>query len=88
VRRVLTARIRPATAKHHGKSCARRERLIGGSHALGFFTPKPPSEALTATVSGAQALSHGGVTVSVSSTDALFGVRAIVQVQALCSRAP
>lgn len=88
VRRVLTARIRPATAKRFGTSCARRERLIGGSYALGFYTPKPPSGALTATVSGAQALRRDGVTVSVSSDDALFGVRAVVQVHALCSRAP
>ena len=58
--------------------------MIGGSHALGFYTPKPPSGALTATVSGAQALRRDGVTVSVSSDDALFGVRAVVQVDALC----
>ena len=68
--------------------CARGERLIGGSHALGFYTPKPPSGALTATVTGAQALRRDGVMVSVSSDDALFGVRAVVQVHALCSRAP
>jgi hypothetical protein len=88
VRRVLTARIRPATVQHFGRSCTRRERLIGGSHALGFYTPKPPSGALAATVSGRQVLRRAGVTVSVSSDEALFGLRAVVQVHALCSKVP
>jgi hypothetical protein len=88
VRRVLSARIRPATVQRFGRSCTRRERLIGGSHALGFYTPKPPSGALTTTLSGRQVLRRAGVTVSVSSDEALFGVRAVVQVNALCSRIP
>jgi hypothetical protein len=88
VRRVLTARIRPATVQQFGRSCTRRERLIGGSHALGFYTPKPPSPALAVTVSGAQVLRRARVTVSVQSDETLLGVRAVVQVDALCSRAP
>lgn len=86
VRRVLTVRVRPGTVQHVGKTCRRRERLIAGSHAVGFHTRRPPGEALAAGVREAQATRRTGITVAVRSDETLLGVRAVVQVHALCAR--
>jgi hypothetical protein len=86
VRRVLTARVRPGSAQHLGKSCRRRERLVSGSHALGFYTRRPPGETLAASVEATQAVRGGRVAVAVRSDETLVGIRAVVQVHALCAR--
>lgn len=86
VRRVRTVRVRPGT-QTIARGCRRRERLVGAAHALGFHTRTPPSASLLRTVRGTQAVRGGRVVVTVRADAELEGVRAVVQVQAICSRA-
>jgi hypothetical protein len=57
---------------------------VGGSHAIGFYTPTPPSSRLTATVTTSQAVRAGKIAVSVRATPALSGSPAVLQVSAIC----
>lgn len=84
-RRVKTVRVRPGIATV-SQSCTSGERLVGGSHAFGFFTRTPPSASLVGGVSGSQRSSGERVVVRVSGDAELAGVRAVVQVHALCTR--
>ncbi len=84
-RRVKTVRVRPG-ALTVTQRCAARERLLGGSHAFGFETRTPPSASLVGGVSGSQELRGESVVVRVRGDAELAGVRAVVQVHALCSR--
>lgn len=85
-RRVKTVRVRPGTTTV-AQRCARGERLVGGSHAFAFDTRNPPSASLVSSVSGSEAIGSSGVVVRVRGDAELSGVRALVQVQALCTRA-
>lgn len=86
VRRVRTVRVRPGTLRV-GQGCLARERLVGASHAFGFFMRSPPSASLAASISGNRAVLGERVVVDVRSDAELGGVRAVVQVHAVCSRA-
>jgi hypothetical protein len=85
VRRVKTVRVRPGTATV-AQGCAAREHLVGAAHAFGFYTSRPPDAGLVSSVSGSRSVSGGRVRVTVRGDAELAGVRAVVQVQALCSR--
>jgi hypothetical protein len=84
-RRVRTVRVRPGSSTVVQR-CASGERLVGGSHAFAFATRNPPSASLVSSVSGSEAISGGSVVVRVRGDAELSGVRAFVQVQALCTR--
>lgn len=84
-RRVKTVRVRPGTTTIVQR-CTRGERLVGGSHAFGFATRTPPSASLVEGVSGRRSVGSSSVTVRVSGDAELAGVRAFVQVHALCAR--
>ena len=84
-RRVKTVRLRPGS-QTVTQSCAARERLVGGSHAFAFETQAPPSASLVAGVTGNQSIAGGRVVVRVRADAELAGVRAFVQVHALCGR--
>lgn len=84
-RRAKTVRVRPGTTTIVQR-CAAGERLVGASHAFGFSTRTPPSASLVNGVSGSQAVSDGRVVVRVRGDAELAGVRATVQVHALCTR--
>ena len=86
IRRVRTVRVRPGTATV-AQGCAVHERLVGASHALGFFTRRAPSPSVVASVTGLRVVRDGRVVVSVRGDAELGGVRAVVQVHAVCSRA-
>jgi hypothetical protein len=83
-RRVKTVRVRPG-ATTVAQGCTRGERLVGASHAFGFDTRTPPSASLVSGVSGRRSIRAGRVVVRVSGDAELGGVRAVVQVHALCS---
>jgi hypothetical protein len=83
IRRVRTVSLRPGTV-HAVAACGKGERLISGWHALGFYTASPPSQALVEGVRASRAFRSGRVQVSVRSTSVVAGVRAIVQVGAVC----
>jgi hypothetical protein len=84
-RRVKTVRVRPGTTTVVQR-CASGERVVGGSHAFGFATRTPPSASLVESISGSQSVGGTSVSVRVSGDAELAGVRALVQVHALCSR--
>jgi hypothetical protein len=84
-RRVKTTRVRPGTATVTQR-CLSGERLVGGSHAFAFETRTPPSASLVSSVSGEQTLGDGRVSVRVTGDAELSGVRAVIQVHALCAR--
>lgn len=84
-RRVNSVRVRPGTTTVVQR-CVSGERLVGGSHAFGFSTRTPPSASLVRSVSGSQVTRGASVVVRVRGDAELAGVRAIVQVHALCTR--
>lgn len=84
-RRVKTVRVRPGTTTV-SQRCISGERLVGGSHAFGFSTRTPPSASLVGGVSGSQRITAQTVAVRVTGDAELAGVRAVVQVHALCAR--
>jgi hypothetical protein len=86
VRRVRTVRVRPGTATVT-QGCAARERLVGAAHAIGFHTRQPPVASLVSSVTSTRAIRAGRVSVTVRGDAELGNVRAVVQVQAVCSRA-
>ena len=85
-RRVHTVRVRPGTTTVVQR-CRSGERLVGGSFAFAFATKAPPSESLVRSVSGSQETSGERIRVRVRGDAELSGVRAFVQVHALCSAA-
>ena len=85
VRRVRTVRVRPGRVTAV-QGCAARERLVGASNAVGFFTRRAPSASLAASVGTTQAVRDGRVVVTVRGDAELGGVRAVVQVHAVCAR--
>jgi hypothetical protein len=84
-RRVHMVRVRPGSTMVVQR-CAKGERVVGGSHAFAFATRTPPSESLVSSVSGTQSFGDRSVSVRVRGDAELAGVRAFVQVHALCSR--
>jgi hypothetical protein len=85
-RRVKTAQVRPGSTTLR-QSCVAGERLVGSEHAVGFSTRTAPSESLARTVSAVAVTSGTTVSVRVTANAERAGTRAVVQVQALCTRA-
>lgn len=86
VRRVRQVRVRPGSAVVT-QGCRPGERLVGAAHAVAFRTRRPPSASLVAGVRAERAVRAGRVVVQVRSDAELGGVRALVQVQAVCAGA-
>jgi hypothetical protein len=84
IRRVTTLHVRAGSTQRAVRTCAAGERLVAGVHAIGFYTPRPPSVALVSAVQARQRLSVDRVAATVRSTYAVSGVRAIVQLAAVC----
>ena len=84
-RRAKTVRVRPGTTTVVQR-CRPGERLVGGTHAFAFATRTPPSASLVSGISGARRVGSATVSVRVTGDAELAGVRALVQVQALCAR--
>jgi hypothetical protein len=83
-RRVRTVRVRPGSVGAAVR-CAAAERLVGGSHAVGFYGSRPPGEALARSVTARHALALNHVTVVIRAAPAVARVRAVVQVAAVCA---
>lgn len=84
VRRIRTLRLRAGTTQTVARACARGERLIGGWHAVGFYTRRAPGAGLIESVAAQESFGPARITVSVHSGRRIHGVRAIVQVGAVC----
>lgn len=64
--------------------CAAGKRLIGATHAIGFYTDAPPETPLVRSVGVRQTISGGSVHLVVRA-GSLEGVNAIVQVDMVCA---
>lgn len=85
VRRVRVERVRPGR-RVVASSCRAGETLVEAAHAFGFYTRRPPTASLVAGVAGRRAVSGRRVAVTVRGDAELGGVRAVVQVHAVCAR--
>lgn len=83
--RARTVRIRSGSTTV-SQACTARERLVGASHAVGFFRRTPPSASLVSTVTASRSVTGARVLVRARGNAELGGVRAVVQVQAVCAR--
>jgi hypothetical protein len=83
IRRVRTVQIRAGVSRAFA-SCASSERLISAWHAVGFYTAAAPSAELIRSVTTGRSVHGGRVEVRVRAGSALRGVRAVVQVGAVC----
>jgi hypothetical protein len=82
-RRVWTLRLRPGSTRTFAASCARSERLVGSSHAVGFRRKAAPSAAVMAGVRVQRRVQNDGVQVSASRVPS--PARVEVQVHLLCA---
>ena len=84
-RRVRTVRALADRTTRAAQGCARNERLVGATHAVGFNTRRAPSAAVASAVSVRRTVRSGRVNVTVRGTGAIRGLNVIVQVQAICA---
>jgi hypothetical protein len=84
-RRVRTLRVRANATQTAVRACAGSERLVRAWHAVGFYTAHAPDAGLVRSVAASRAVANGRVVVRTRSGDAVLGVRAIVQVGAVCA---
>jgi hypothetical protein len=83
IRRVRTVRLRAGNVRAIA-TCAAGERLISGWHSVGFYTASAPSAELVHSVSAVRSTRGNRVEVRARVGVAANGVRAIVQVGAVC----
>lgn len=83
VRRVRSVRLHAGSVRAVA-ACGAGERLISGWHSFGFYTPSAPSAALARSVSATQVARGNRVEVRARTGTAVGGVRAVVQVGAVC----
>jgi hypothetical protein len=83
IRRVNNVRLRPLQT-HATRGCAGGERLLSGWHAVGFYTSSAPSSTLLSSVVAARSYRSGRVDVRARVGTAVSGVRAVLQVGAVC----
>ena len=86
IRRVRTVRLHPGNVSVV-TTCGASERLISAWHALAFYTQSAPAQTLIQSVGATRSVRGRRVAVRVRSTTAVQGVRAIVQVGAVCGGA-
>jgi hypothetical protein len=80
-RRVTTVRVAPGT-KRVTKSCVAGETLVSATHAVGFYTARPPTASLVSSVTASQKVHANGVTVTVKAAGGVSS--AIVQIDLTC----
>jgi hypothetical protein len=84
VRRIKEIALVPRSRARVTEACASGERLVAGSHAVGFWTALPPVAALVDRVTAAQAVRNSRVVVA-ARAGALGSNRVLLQVGALCA---
>jgi hypothetical protein len=80
---VRTVQLRPGTVRGVS-ACGASERLIATWHAVAFYTRQAPDQSLIESVRAKRMVRGKRVEVRVQSGPAVQGVRAVVQVGALC----
>jgi hypothetical protein len=84
VRHVTQIAVRPGRLRHYVGQCARNERLVTATHAIGFFGDTPPSVSLAGSVHVTQRVAAGRVKLTIRAGRAIAGSRAIVQLDLVC----
>lgn len=85
-RRVTAVRVPAGTGVAKARrACTRGERLVSAWHALAFRTAEPPAAKLVSAVKITRSVRGNAVVVTVRGSAALGGIRAIVQVGAVCA---
>jgi hypothetical protein len=84
VRRVRNVTVRPGTIRAR-LTCGAGEELVSGWHAVAFYTAHPPAAELVTAVTASRGVRGGRVTVVGRAAPTVAGVRAIVQVGAVCA---
>jgi hypothetical protein len=84
IRRVRTVQLRAGPTQRAVSACAASERLIAAWHAIAFYTRQAPDSSLIQSVRATRTVRGKRVEVRVQSGAAVQGVRAIVQVGAVC----
>jgi hypothetical protein len=85
VRIVKELRIPPGATRSITAACAPRDRLASATHAVAFYTAQPPSAELASAVKVTRVVRGSRVRVTAHGSDALRGVRAVVQLDLLCA---
>ena len=85
VRHVTQITVRPGQLRHYVGRCARNERLVAATHAIGFFGNAPPSASLAGSVHVTQRIAAGHVKLTIRSGRAIAGSRAVVQLDLVCA---
>ena len=83
-RRVRTVPLQPGDS-NVSMGCTSGERLIGATHAVGFYTALPPGARLVTAVRTRQAVRGSLATVSVHAGKAVAGVGFIIQIDVACA---
>jgi hypothetical protein len=84
-RRVKNVDVVRGRARRVVQGCAAGERLVAGSHAVGFETADPPADRLARSVTATRTVRGGSVVVTVRAVGALAGEQAVLQVGAVCA---
>ena len=77
--------VRPGRLRHYVGRCARNEKLVAATHAIGFFGDAPPSASLARSVQVTQRVAAGRVKLTIRAGRAIAGSRAIVQLDLVCA---
>jgi hypothetical protein len=85
VRIVKELQIQPGATRSLVAACAPRDRLASTTHAVAFYTEQPPGADLASAVKVSTVVRGSHVRVTARGTDALRGVRAVVQVDLVCA---
>ena len=83
-RRVKNVRVRPGVTVHAIDRCQVGERLLGATHALGFYGSAPPTAAVARGVTVKQTVSGGVVRVAVHGSAAIASTPTFVQLDLVC----
>jgi hypothetical protein len=85
VRRVRTFRVAAGTQRQFVQSCRAGERLVGAYHSRAVFSRVPPSETVAGSLAAHRRISGNRVVVTARGGPGVRGVRAVVQVAAVCA---
>lgn len=88
IRRVRTLRVLAGTRASLRHGCRPSERLVSASHAVAFHSLQPPEPRVIRAVRVTRRVIGRTISVFVRAKPALGGVRAEVQIHAVCARGP
>jgi hypothetical protein len=84
MRRVVQLGVRPGKTRLYVGRCARNERLVAATHAVGFYGETPPTVSLARAVTVAQRIRAGHAELKIRASHAIAGTRTVVQLDLLC----